>query len=327
MKKLHVWTLLVVSMLVTTLWAAEATKVEKHNFKMRPGGYITVIGDNGFISVKSWDRAEVQVTITKRVWDSSRRRAEARLKDLRIDIEHRADRLVIRYIGDKEREHFGFFDLFDPDKWHERHSPEVDFELQVPREVDLRLENDEGDIEVFGVTGDFALDVDEGELLVRNVSFHDFDAVVDEGNVEISDFDAEDGRLSVEADEGDVAIEDGVAKKVEVDCDEGDIVIKDVSMQNCTVTADEGDIEVDLHLARDGDYNFDTDEGNIRVWIDSDLDVELDLATEEGVIRSDFRLSVEELDDEGERVSEVLGRGSARLRAFTDEGDIILKRR
>lgn len=325
MKKSFVGMLLIVSALYSSsLWAAEAKKVEKKNFKMRQGGYITVIGDNGLISVESWNRAEVEVTITKRVWDSSRRRAEARLKKLRIDIDHRGDRLVIRYVGDERRGEFKFFDLFDPDNWHGRQSPEVDFELKVPQEVDLRLENDEGDIKVFGVTGDFELDVDEGDLVISKVKFRDLDVVVDEGNVEISDFESDQGRLTVEADEGEVVIKDGIAERVEVDCDEGDIFIQEVSMLNCTISADEGDLEVEIHLEKNGDYVLDTDEGDIRVWIDKDPDVELDLQTDEGSIRSDFRLDIEELDD-GERISQVLKRGGARLQIFADEGDIILK--
>lgn len=325
MKKSFVGMLLIVSALYSSsLWAAEAKKVEKKNFKMRQGGYITVIGDNGLISVESWNRAEVEVTITKRVWDSSRRRAEARLKKLRIDSDHRGDRLVIRYVGDERRGEFKFFDLFDPDNWHGRQSPEVDFELKVPQEVDLRLENDEGDIEVFGVTGDFELDVDEGDLVISKIKFRDLDVVVDEGNVEISDFESDQGRLTVEADEGEVVIKDGIAERVEVDCDEGDIFIQEVSMLNCTISADEGDLEVEIHLEKNGDYVLDTDEGDIRVWIDKDPDVELDLQTDEGSIRSDFRLDIEELDD-GERISQVLKRGGARLQIFADEGDIILK--
>jgi len=321
------WMLLIVLILFSSsLLAVEVESVEKKTYKMRPGGYVTVIGDNGFISVKSWEREEVEVVITKRVWDRSRSRAEARLKDLTVDITQRADRLVIRYLGDRRERGIGFFDLFDADTWDGYHSPEIDFELMVPREVDLRLENDEGDIEVFGVSGDFSLHVDEGDLIVGDIAFRDFDGVVDEGNVEISDFNAGEGRLSVEADEGEITLKDGIVERLEVSCDEGDIVIQDMEMQNCTISTDEGDLEIDIRLEMDGEYSFDTDEGNIRVWLDDDPDVELKLDTEDGAIRDDFRLSVEEHDD-GERVTAVLGRGSARVQAFTDEGDIILRRR
>ena len=52
----------------------------------------------------------------------------------------------------------------------------------------------------------------------------------------------------------------------------------------------------------------------------------MDLQTDEGSIRSDFRFDIEEFDD-GERVSQVLKRGGARLQIFADEGDIILGHR
>ena len=114
-----------------------------------------MIGDNGLISVKSWDKSQVELKITKRAWDRSRRRAEARLRDIHVDIDRRSDRIVIRYINEDRGKGFDFFDLFDPDKWRDS-SAEVEFELMVPKEVDLRLENDEGDIEVAGVIGDIS---------------------------------------------------------------------------------------------------------------------------------------------------------------------------
>jgi len=310
----------------TFAWAAEVVKVEQHHFKMRPGGFITVIGDNGLISVKSWDKSLVELKITKRAWDRSRRRAEARLRNFHIDIDCLSDRLVIRYINEDKGKSFDFFDLFDPDKWRDS-SAEVEFELLVPKEVDLRLENDEGDIEVVGVSGDIQIEADEGDVLIRKVRFSDLDAVADEGSVEIIDFDAANGRLTIDADEGDVIIENGITDNIEIDIDEGDAVIQDVSMQNCAITADEGDIEVDLPVTEDGDYYFDADEGDVRIWLDSDSDIELDLETQEGGIRGDFRLSVQELGDDGERVTQRFGRGSARLQAVTDEGAIILRKR
>jgi hypothetical protein len=49
-------------------FCTEITKKDEKTFPIQPGGQITVKADEGFIKVDSWDKPEVYLVWTKRVW-------------------------------------------------------------------------------------------------------------------------------------------------------------------------------------------------------------------------------------------------------------------
>jgi len=59
-----------------SLLGGELKSEEEKTFKMKSGGSITIIGDEGPIKINSWDKQEVYIKITKRVWGRNSRRAE-----------------------------------------------------------------------------------------------------------------------------------------------------------------------------------------------------------------------------------------------------------
>ncbi|MDZ7260541.1 MAG: DUF4097 domain-containing protein [candidate division KSB1 bacterium] len=305
----------------------EVTKVEEKTFKMKPGGFVTVICDAGFIKVESWDKEEVYLKMTKRAWDRTQRRAERRLEDIEVDITHTENRLTIREIQHHEDHQFNFFDLFDPDRWGGRWAETlVDFELKVPKETDLRLETDEGDIEVTEVHGDINIDTDEGEIELKNITFNNLDIRSDEGDFYGFRLDGKAGRLSIESDEGYVRLEQTILRELEVDTDESEIVLIQTRVGTFDLATDEGDVEVELEVQPEGRYRISSNQGNIIVSLPQNVAVTLDLRTESGSIRTDFPVAVEEMD-EGERVRDRIGQGGARLEVYTDEGDIRLEKR
>ena len=318
---------LLICFLSVSSYCDEVKKVEEKSFKMAPGGHISIEGDEGFIKINSWDKPEVHLVMTKRAWGRSQADAEKNLKKIEVRISEYDDRLDIKLVKERDSKNYSFWDLFDPDTWSEHgRSPTVDFELTVPKEINLKLINDEGDVTVKSIIGDVEIHVDEGDIAISDLVFNELTLSVDEGDIDGVDLINPDGRLAIEVDEGDVLFEDVRVRRLKVECDEGDISIKDLSCNSCTINTDEGDIELDISLNKNDRYRVYADEGNVSFYLPDAPDVKLDLEAEDGSIRSDFEVRISKKDDR--RICrDTIGDGNALIEIYTDEGTIYLRRR
>jgi hypothetical protein len=307
----------------------ELTKTEERTFDFNPGGRVQVTGDAGYIHVESWDKNEVFLRYTKRVWESRRRDAERRLEDLQVEINDQPGQLSIRQIPELTERKRDFFDIFDPDRWgHTRHSARIDFELRVPRQCQLILESDEGDVTVRGIDGEVRIDSDEGNVEAENLSHGDVSVQTDEGEIECRNLQIDDGRLSLGSDEGTIRASDVAARSVLGETDEGGFVLLRINAGGGKLNSDEGDIELEATRFDKGTWNITADEGDVDLFIPANADAEVTLESNSGGIRSDFSLNrVSDKHDRIERRTGRLGEGRGRLEVYTDEGDINLRRR
>jgi len=288
-----------------SLLGGELKSEEEKTFKMKSGGSITIIGDEGTIKISSWDKQEVYLKITKRVWDRNSRRAEEIMENLEVEIEHSGNRLYIREID--VHEHFRFSNIFHSDKWRRHSEHQVDYDLKVPREINLKIENDEGNVEISEITGSLRLRLDEGDLVCKNVR-------------------GASSTLFVNIDEGSVRLSDCEFATIDLESDEGDFILNGLVIKDGDLQSDEGDIEADFSLLADGRCKMRTDEGDIFILVPEDFNAQLRFQAREGRIRTDFPVSVKRWGDEGEKLDDVLGEGSARLSVSTEEGNITLKK-
>jgi len=306
----------------------EITKTEERTFDFTAGGRIQVIGDAGFIRVESWDKNEVYLRYTKRAWDSSRRSAERRLEDLQVEISDQPGQLSIRQIPGFEEKDFRFFDLFDPDRWsHSRHASRIEFELKVPRQCQLVLEADEGDITVRQIEGAVQADSDEGNIVLENISRGEVSAETDEGEIDCRQLQLDDYRLQLASDEGTVRASDVTARVLWAESDEGDLILLRIIAGGGKLNSDEGDIELEATRFDEGSWSIVTDEGDVEVFLPSNADTEISLESDDGSMRSDFTLERVSHDDHMERRTGRLGDGRGRFEIYTDEGNINLRRR
>lgn len=318
---------IVLGSLATIGFSEEIKKVETKSFEMAFGGYVSVQGDEGFIDVKSWDKPEVKLVMTKRAWGRTKDEAEKNLEKLEIRIEEFDNRLEIKLIKQRSDQNFSFWDIFDPDTWQEnRYSPTADFELTVPRQINLKLVNDEGPVTVRSIHGNIEIDVDEGDIRLSDLEFDEMSLSVDEGDLEATNLMNPDGRLSIEVDEGNISIEDITVRRFRVESDEGNVVVKNLEASSCSVSIDEGNVELALKLNENDRYRLNSDEGNIACYLPKHPDVRLDLETQDGRISSDFEVRILRRED-GQVCQDKLGSGTAFIEASTDEGRIAIRER
>ena len=307
--------------------AGEIKKVEEQIFKINPGAVVTIIGDAGSISVNAWDKNEAQLTITKTVWHRSKSRAEELMAELKIDISHTDQRLYIRQPEFHRHANFRFAEVFDSDRWQDGVSIKVDFDLNLPREADLRIENDEGDVQINGVSGEIRIRADEGSVFLKDSKFRRLEIGADEGDVVMESIGGLGADAYITVDEGELRILDSQLATANFESDEGDIILKSLTLKDGDIRTDEGEIVVDVALQKAGYCKLVTDEGDIRLVLPVDIDAEFSLETSQGRIRSDFPLTIRNADADGEDVEEVLGKGLVRIRAYTENGDITIQKK
>jgi hypothetical protein len=310
----------------TNGFSEEIKKTETKTFNLAFGGYVSVQGDEGFITVNSWDKPEVKLVMTKRAWGRSKEDAEKNLAKLEIRIEEDENHLDIKLVKPKENQNFSFWDIFDPDTWQDNwRSPTADFELTVPQQCNLKLINDEGDVTVRAVTGDVEIHVDEGDIQLRDLAFNEMNLSIDEGDVAGVNLLNPDGRFTIEVDEGEISLDNVIVRRLRVECDEGNIVVKNLEANSCSIATDEGDIELTLSLRENDHYRLNSDEGNITCYLPQRPDVRLDLETEDGGLSSDFDIQIQRNGD-GRICQDKLGSGAALIEAATDEGTIAIRK-
>ena len=308
------------------VFAAEVKKEEEKTFKFEKGGNIILVANEGMVEVKSWDKDEVHLKMIKRVRCRNRKEAERILDDLEIRIQESRNKLVIRERSRRYHDGFNVLDIFDGDFWTESNGRSIiiDFELTVPKNVDLKFICDEGDVNIQDIHGSLNIDVDEGDITLEDIQSSKIQLSIDEGDVELENISDEgNGFCHVETDEGDIYMHDVTVQEMDLRTDEGDIVLRDVETHRLWAVTDEGNIQTDLITRADGSYQMETDEGDLEVTIPSDANLMVKLYTDEGTIDSDFDLSRRHRDD-SERLEGRIGNGKGLLKGYTDEGDVIL---
>ena len=307
-------------------FSSEIKKTYEKTFEMDPGGQVSVQSDEGFIKINSWDKPEVRVVWTKRIWGKTKKDAAKRLEQYKVRFNHSGDRLTIRVIEPKNEGISNFWDLLDPDTWKDhRNSPTIDFELKVPREINLSLTADEGDVSVNSIQGDLDIRVDEGEIRIKDIDFIDMNFYADEGDIFGENLQNKNGRISIEVDEGDVNFNHVITKKFNLECDEGDVTLEEFSSNTSNIITDEGSIDIEMVLNGEDRYDISTDEGNVSIYLEPSPDVQLDLETNDGRIRSDFDIKIKKRND-WQRCRDQLGNGSSLVRIYTDEGFIAIRK-
>ncbi len=119
-------------------------------FALPPGGRVAVENIHGNVVVEGWDRAEVDVVVTKKALAPT-----GRLADVRVGVEFGPQSLTFRtlYPGDLEE------------------PVQVDYRLRVPRQVRLEgLRTLQGDITVRAVEGSIDARSLSGNILADEVS-------------------------------------------------------------------------------------------------------------------------------------------------------------
>lgn len=264
---------------------------------LRAGALLTVRNHNGPIDVRPATGAQVELRAEKRA-------RYGNFTDVAFNVGTNADGNVTicsTFRGndpcDQDR---GSRSRNDDDGW--RRSVTVVMTVLVPRGAQVRVSTGNGAVTVERVGGEVSASTGNGRVTVRNT----------------------DGAVRVTTGNGDVEVRD-VAGAVRVTTGNGRV---SVSTARGPVEARSGNGDVDVRMTTvqaSEDMTFSTGSGDVRVTLPADYNGDLDASTGNGSISSDFDLKVAgRLSPR--RVRAAIGRGGARLRLSTGNGELEVRR-
>ena len=169
----HALNIVMLTLAATPLFAAtdtvgkpaEVTATDHLNFA--PGGLIRIEGSYGTLNIEGWDKAEVEVTVTKsrplRFGDSpAPDHDQRRLESIRIKtaLKSPTELTISTTLPFRHR------NWFSPLPRTTTNAVEADYEIHVPRDSRLAIRHGSGFVQVRGVTGDIQASASRGDILL-----------------------------------------------------------------------------------------------------------------------------------------------------------------
>ena len=164
----------------------------------------------------------------------------------------------------------------------------------------LVLDTGSGDVSLDGARGEVTLDTGSGDVSARNVSG---------------------GDLMVDTGSGDVTGAGITVSELNVDTGSGDVTLQSVEATRVLVDTGSGAVEIAFQSSP-SDVLVDTGSGDVTLMLPETWESSVELDTSSGDIHSDFRLTIEEMDDDYVRGR--VGTGGGSLEVDTGSGDIRL---
>jgi hypothetical protein len=155
---------------------AQVTNTELVNFA--PGGVIRVNDSYADLSVEGWDRPEVEITVTKSVWNFSgpkqEQEAARRLERVRVVTKRSSDtELTISTVLPSSG-----LRLLSPLSNKSKGGVTIEYEIHAPRNSKLVIRHGTGSVFVSGMTGDVDAACGRGDimLMLSDTSAYSIDA-------------------------------------------------------------------------------------------------------------------------------------------------------
>jgi hypothetical protein len=165
--------------LVFVAASASAGTLEQNfdkTYDVRPGSTISLGNTNGRIHVKSWDQPRVRIQAVRRAESRDNDTLKQAMSQLRIEVSQAPNALRIATIYPKRSD--GLFDWIAGTNV----SLSVTYELTVPRQTNLDIEDTNGGLDVDDVQGSLKLETTNGRIEIGRCS-GDIDAETTNGGI------------------------------------------------------------------------------------------------------------------------------------------------
>ena len=257
--------------------AAGAEDTVRKTFTVRGGGKLALDSDLGSIEVRSHQKAEVRVEVTRKVRSLSRSRREKILKEFQLSFDQEGNTVTIE--GDYNRKRFR--SLFG-----RRWSLNVHFEIWVPERFDLDLRTAGGSIRLSDIEGDVKVRTSGGSLKMDQVKGPVFGRTSG-GTITL---DRAEGDVDVHTSGGSIRIGQ-VEGDLKAHTSGGSIHAEEVGGAIQAHTSG-GSIKVQISRQPDDDCSLRTSGGSITVYLDEEMNFNIDARTSGGRINSDFPITL-----------------------------------
>lgn len=267
----------------------EPNRIEK-SFNVISGGRLTIDTDSGEIDVETHKKDTIEIKVVKGK-KKNLFMLQNILNDFNLTFDHTGPDLNIT---GKFQRGVNFWQ-------NQLNDINIHFQVTVPHEYDVDLNNRIEDISINGVIGKLQLKSSTGDIGVINVN----------------------GPTQVDTSTGDLHLEN-IKGSISGGSSTGDI-----TMSNCqgpiTIRSSTGDVRMNLPTQLQHAWNIQTSTGDIVLTFSSNLAANIDVKTSVGDISTDFPVLTTTMQKK--RVRGKINGGGQLLKLQTSTGDIRLKSR
>ncbi|MEW6685577.1 MAG: DUF4097 family beta strand repeat-containing protein [Candidatus Edwardsbacteria bacterium] len=204
---------------------------------------ITLNNLRGDIEIRGTEGEEIVIVAEKTAWGEDEEEATSRTKGISIETEKEGENLRIKV---------------EAGPWIKKRHAEIDFQLSIPRDLNLIISATNGDIKAYNLcnksnlsavsgdillensSGDFELSSVNGEIEVQNVSGQELKASTVNGDLEIKDTKS---KILLKTMSGNAEIKQ-TEGRIEINSMSGDIEIRD-SQGDLSLITQSGDITLE----------------------------------------------------------------------------------
>jgi hypothetical protein len=138
--------------------------VTTERVEFAPGGTIQVNGSAGELNVEGWDRAEVEITVTRSTYraDTPQEQdlAKRQLDAIKVTTQRKSPAELVIHTAFPARSFWARMAHCRPDV-------QMDYRIRVPRDSKLVVRHSTGDVVVYDVAGDIDASVRTGDILMQ----------------------------------------------------------------------------------------------------------------------------------------------------------------
>jgi DUF4097 and DUF4098 domain-containing protein YvlB len=299
---------------------ANTRDVIHKTFDLNGPGQLVVGAEASNITVTTWDKPQVDVTITRAVTASS----EAREKEL-LD----KDKIGTSLDGNKVT-----VTIDIPGNWRTfRTRRDYRVDIKAPAACSAGLKTSGGDINADGLQGNVEAGTSGGDLTLKHIG-GDVKARTSGGDVKL---DAIKGTVEASTSGGDMTVGNGNGKlsahtsggDVRVENQTGDINAGtsggDVSLSGITGAAEAstsgGDVSASFAASPTGNVQLKSTGGDVNITLPASATVHINAHTTGGEVRTDFPLTSPDRGSESHKQGDINGGGTS-VELHTTGGDI-----
>ncbi len=193
----------------------------------------------------------------------------------------------------------------------------IDLTLQLPRQVNLIVRTERGDIRVEKLDGELQLHATHGDLSLHHLT-GTLQATTARGDIYLENFKG--ARIQMDAQSGDLYLRDAEAEQVRLHATHGDVSIERLNTQHLSVETVKGDVMVELTQPLTGEAQLTTVSGDIELCLPDGNDCRVSLRTVAGDLECD--LTARSVSRSRNQYECICGEGRGTLRAEAVHGDV-----
>jgi DUF4097 and DUF4098 domain-containing protein YvlB len=286
-----VFTAVAVSGCSVNLSAERLHRTEDRRFTVNGRPELVLKTFDGAITVRSWDKPEVLVTIDRQAGD------EEALKSIEVKSDQQGNTITVEVLKPEHQKTLSI-------GIHIGRSAALT--VSVPRNADVTARSGDGAITVSDLAGRLDLGTGDGSVSVRGA---EGDLIVRTGDGAVT-LDGVRGQVELNTGDGSVKV-DGVLQRVRARTGDGAILVR--AGAGSTATAEDWEVE--------------TGDGSVNVQLPEGFGAELDARSNDGRVNvSGLALTGATDRDEHKEVRGRIGAGGSRLKIRTGDGGITVGR-